>query len=186
MVPANLSNVVAIAAGAAYSLALKSDGTLLAWGDNTYGETNIPAGLSNVIAIASGGWHGLALKSDGTVAAWGAGVGTNIYVDCGQTNVPPNLTNVLQIAAGSVNSLALVGTTAPVSGVLLTSPIRSTNGFRVSLPAHSGRVYRLEYKNALTNGSWTALPLVAGVPGNLQLSDPSATNAARFYRVRRW
>ena len=186
MVPTNLSNVVAIAAGAAYSVALKSDGTVLAWGDNTYGETNIPVGLSNVIDVVSGGWHALALKSDGTVVAWGAGVGSNPNVDCGQTNVPPGLTNVLQIAAGSVNSLALVGTAPPVSSFLLTSPVRSTNGFRVSIPAQSGHVYRLEYKNALTNGSWTALPLVAGVPGTLQLTDPSTTNTARFYRVRRW
>ena len=35
-------------------MAVRSDGTLLAWGLNTYGQTNIPAGLSNVMAIAAG------------------------------------------------------------------------------------------------------------------------------------
>jgi alpha-tubulin suppressor-like RCC1 family protein len=42
--PAGLSGVVAIAAGTAHSLALKSDGTAVAKGDNYYGETLLPAG----------------------------------------------------------------------------------------------------------------------------------------------
>ena len=77
-----LSDVVAIAKGENHSLALKSDGTVWAWGHNIYGQlgdgttttrtTPVPvAGLSNVVAIASGDWHSLALKSDGTVWAWG-------------------------------------------------------------------------------------------------------------------
>jgi hypothetical protein len=31
-----------------------------------------------------------------------------------------------------------------------------------------------------------ALPLVAGAGGNQILADMTATNAQRFYRVRRW
>jgi pimeloyl-ACP methyl ester carboxylesterase len=65
-------------------------GTVVAWGDNSQGQTNVPAGLTNVIAIAAGGNHSLALKSDGTVVAWG---------DPAETNVPPDLTNVIAIAA---------------------------------------------------------------------------------------
>ncbi len=38
-----------------------SPGTVVAWGDNTYGQTNVPAGLSNVTAIAAGGYHTVAL-----------------------------------------------------------------------------------------------------------------------------
>ena len=60
-VPGGLSNVVAIAAGGYHSLALKSDGTVVGWGDNGYGQTTVPAGLSNVAAIAAGGYHSLAL-----------------------------------------------------------------------------------------------------------------------------
>jgi alpha-tubulin suppressor-like RCC1 family protein len=45
-----LKNVVAIAAGYYHSLALKSDGTVVAWGYNYEGETNVPAGLTNVVA----------------------------------------------------------------------------------------------------------------------------------------
>ena len=54
--------------------ALKSDGTVIAWGDNSHGQTNLPAGLSNVVAIAAGYYHSLAVCSDGTVQAWGDGL----------------------------------------------------------------------------------------------------------------
>ena len=79
----------AISAGSSFSLALKNDGTVLAWGLNQDGELgdgtntdtstpvqvkdpNDPSGyLSGVEAIAAGSSHSLALKSDGTVWAWG-------------------------------------------------------------------------------------------------------------------
>ena len=66
--------MVAVAAGGNHSLALRSEGTLIAWGSyhngNTYVRT-VPEGLSNVVAIALVGSHSLALRSDGTVVAWG-------------------------------------------------------------------------------------------------------------------
>src|SRR5205085_643434 len=134
--------VTAIAAGAAHNLALRADGTLVAWGQNIYGQTNVPPGLSNVVAIAAGGWHSLALKSDGTVVAWGAGNGSDSYVDCKQTQVPAGLNNVGQIAAGAVHSLAVqLGTLLP-SRVILTNSVFTTNGFSVELPTRSGHVYR--------------------------------------------
>jgi hypothetical protein len=41
-VPADLTNVIAIAAGSVHSIALKSDGTVRAWGSGNKGETNMP------------------------------------------------------------------------------------------------------------------------------------------------
>ena len=79
--PAGLTNVVAVAGGAWHSLALKSDGTVVAWGDNESGQTNVPQGLSNVMAIAAGNFHSVALKNDGRVVSWGD-------IGEGQTNVP--------------------------------------------------------------------------------------------------
>src|SRR5947209_2840751 len=85
----------AIAAGGDHSLALKSDGTVLAWGCSADGQSTVPANLTGVIAIAAGGGHSLALKSDGTVVAWG------------NSTVPANLTGVIAIAAGASHNLAL-------------------------------------------------------------------------------
>jgi len=58
--PAGLSGVTAIAAGNMHSLALKSDGTVVGWGNT--GLATPPAGLSGVVAIAAGGVHSLALQ----------------------------------------------------------------------------------------------------------------------------
>ena len=83
-----LADVVAIAAGSYFSLAIKKDGTVWAWGDNRYGQLGVNSnngheypvevhGTGNVgvltgIASVSGGEdHGLAVKNDGTVYAWG-------------------------------------------------------------------------------------------------------------------
>src|ERR1017187_2879404 len=75
--------VVALAAGNAHSLALCSDGTVLAWGDNTYGQLgdnsitsrNVPGAVNTasgvsalsgkvVVGISAGFAHSLALCSD--------------------------------------------------------------------------------------------------------------------------
>jgi hypothetical protein len=60
-----LTNVIAIAAGGDHTVALKSDGTVVAWGRNNYGQTNIPAELKGVTAIAAGSGHTVALIGTG-------------------------------------------------------------------------------------------------------------------------
>ena len=93
-VPEGLNNVIQIDAGNYYSAALKSDGTVVAWGNNNLGETQVPADLTDVVEIACGGYHMLALKNDGSVVAWGAN-------DNGQTGIPGGLSTVEKIAAGA-------------------------------------------------------------------------------------
>ena len=77
-----LSGVVAIAAGEEQALALLSNGTVMAWGNNERGQlgtgtktnANEPTevkGLTGVKAIAAGGQFSLALLEGGTVKAWG-------------------------------------------------------------------------------------------------------------------
>jgi hypothetical protein len=104
-VPGGLSGVVAIAAGRDHSLALKSDGTVVAWGNNTSGQSTVPGGLNGVLAIAAGFDHSLALKSDGTTVAWGQiDIGFGNFVTA---TVPGGLNGVVAIAAGGSHSLAL-------------------------------------------------------------------------------
>jgi alpha-tubulin suppressor-like RCC1 family protein len=75
-------------------------GTVVAWGDNLGGQTDVPAGLTDVVAVAAGGAHTVALKADGTVVAWG-------YNDFGQTSGGADLSDVVAIAAGAYHTVAL-------------------------------------------------------------------------------
>ena len=100
---ANVSaSPLAIAAGGYHSLALKADGSVVGWGNNYYGQTNVPpSAASGVVAIAAGGWHSLALKADGSVVGWELN-------DDGQTDIPSSASSgVVAIAAGDSHSLAL-------------------------------------------------------------------------------
>jgi len=187
-VPAGLTNVVAIACGASHSLALTADGQVVDWGCFLVGSSVLPAvtppGLTNVVAVAGGEAHGLALRADGTVVAWG-----HYYNEDGTyvpATVPDDLGVVSSLTRVRYYWLAILGSGPPVLSASLSNARRGADGFSVSVPTQSGRVYALEYKNALADAVWTALPLVAGTGHERTLIDPTATGAQRFYRVRRW
>ena len=61
---------VAIAAGDGHALALKRDGTVVAWGQNDNGQCNVPPG--SYAAIGAGANFSLAIRADGSVIAWGS------------------------------------------------------------------------------------------------------------------
>jgi hypothetical protein len=91
--PANLSNVVAIAAGDGHGLALRGDGSVVAWGS----QTATPAGLTGVVKIATADAWNIALRSDGSVVYWQ-----------GSTVVqPPELSPLVGVAPAEV---AVTGT----------------------------------------------------------------------------
>ena len=60
----------AIAVGNEHTVLLKEDGTVLACGDNRFGQCDV-GGWTDVIAVAAGAYHTLGLRSDGTVLATG-------------------------------------------------------------------------------------------------------------------
>jgi alpha-tubulin suppressor-like RCC1 family protein len=179
LIPAG-TNIVAIAAGNGFSLALDSTGQVWGWGDNTDGETgasagggtNVPVlvpGISNVIAIAAGdnpltgyyngsGGHSVALTADGRVYTWG----NNYYGALGYSStntsspglVMEALTNqyIVSIAAG--------------------------NGFTLAV-ASNGQVYAWgdnSYGELATDPStlpWSVAPvLVNGISNAVQVSAP--------------
>ena len=116
-VPATLTNAIAVAGGWLHSLALKADGTVVAWGAGTtrtgtypeYGQAIVPAGLTNIVAVACGDTHSFALRADGTLVAWGAGsANTGVWPDYGQAIVPPGLSGVVAVTGGDSHSVALL------------------------------------------------------------------------------
>jgi hypothetical protein len=55
-------NFIALAAGYCHSLGLKADGSIVAWGRNTYGQCDVPAPNADFIALAAGQGHSLAIR----------------------------------------------------------------------------------------------------------------------------
>src|SRR5206468_3426528 len=128
-----LDGVKSLAGGYLHSLALKSDGTVWAWGGNSFGQLGsgsplqlagpppmpdpgtarpMPTlGLSDIVSVAAGAYHSLALTADGVVWSWGA----NGYGQLGDetTNaqqlpkVVRGLSDVRALAGGAFHSLAV-------------------------------------------------------------------------------
>ncbi|WP_395740254.1 cadherin-like beta sandwich domain-containing protein [Prosthecobacter sp.] len=122
-------SVVALAAGGSHSLALCSDGTVVAWGNNNYGQlgdntvinrqvpvaVNTVSGVSalfgrTVVAIAAGGNHSLALCSDGTVVAWGLNAQGQLGDNSG-TRTPGGINRSVPVLVNAQSGSALNGKT---------------------------------------------------------------------------
>jgi hypothetical protein len=87
-----------VVAGGNHTVGLKCDGTVVAVGDNQYGQCNV-GGWTDIVQVAAGYGHTVGLKSDGTVVA----VGKN---DDGQCNVS-GWTDIIQVAAGGGHTVGV-------------------------------------------------------------------------------
>jgi alpha-tubulin suppressor-like RCC1 family protein len=123
---AGLSGVVGVATGTEHSLALRSDGTVWAWGSNWAGQlgtgtsswSSVPtpvrvAGLTNVVHVVAGALHSLAVREDGTVWAWGANwngqLGNGTFTNFSPLPMQvPGLSGVRDVAGGLYHSLAVL------------------------------------------------------------------------------
>lgn len=108
----DLTNVVAVAGGYDFSVALKENGDVLTWGNGSNGslgdgstdprfEPEKVPGIGNVkkIAASMASFHVVVLMTDGTVKTWGPDSSTPIDVS--------DLANVKAVQAGESHSLAL-------------------------------------------------------------------------------
>jgi alpha-tubulin suppressor-like RCC1 family protein len=121
--------LIQVAAGYRHLLALKPDGVVVAWGDNSYGQLNVPSVLTvsrintdplRVVAIAAGAFYSMALRANGSVFAWGDNV-------AGQTNIPINFSdNILNPAATATSTLTITATNTATSTSTATNTSTST------------------------------------------------------------
>ena len=99
-----------VSCGQYYTAAIKTDGTLWGWGDNTYGQlgdntiayksspVQTIAGGTKWKQVACGSYHTAAIKTDGTLWLWG-------YDNSGQLgdNTRTNKSSLVQTIAGGTN-----------------------------------------------------------------------------------
>jgi hypothetical protein len=88
-----------VTAGNTHTVGLSSNETVVATGQNNYGQCNV-GGWTGIAQVAAGVGHTVGLKLDGTVVA----VGSNSY---GQCNVG-GWTGIVQIAAGAYHTIGLM------------------------------------------------------------------------------
>ncbi|KAF5306646.1 hypothetical protein FQA39_LY08835 [Lamprigera yunnana] len=118
----DLEDVVSVACGEHHTLILKTDGTLLSWGDNKYGQLglsrNIPKSMvpatvlvdDSLKAVHAGWTHSAALTKSGEVYVWGRNSYGQLASPKGDTGNPEKFTHLKDIALlslGSEHTLAL-------------------------------------------------------------------------------
>jgi alpha-tubulin suppressor-like RCC1 family protein len=123
------TNWISISAGTAHNLAIKSDGTLWAWGENLLGQFGVGTtgrqNWKNAMAdipihaapgndwkqAAAGGIHSVALKKDGTLWAWGDNWAGPLGIGSTNNSAVPlqvgSATNWVKVWAGTLETVAL-------------------------------------------------------------------------------
>jgi alpha-tubulin suppressor-like RCC1 family protein len=92
------TDITQIAAGTWHTVGLKSDGTVVAVGDNHFGECDV-GNWTDITQVAAGGKHTVGLKTNGTVVAVGRNNGGCCEVG--------NWTGINQTAAGHYHTVGL-------------------------------------------------------------------------------
>jgi alpha-tubulin suppressor-like RCC1 family protein len=111
--------VVTNAYGAGTNITALSVVPMMAWGNNSQGQTVVPLDFTNVMSAEADNGRSIALRSDGTVAVWPQNP---------STDPPAGLSNVVAVAQGYDPSAALKSDgTITAWGPNLASPGDPTN-----------------------------------------------------------
>ena len=98
--PVPNAGFIGIATGNYHSMALRSNGTVEAWGICDVEQCDVPLPNSGFKAISAGDSHSLGLRQDGSIAVWGSN-------ESGQFFVPTPNSGYATISAGLLHNLAL-------------------------------------------------------------------------------
>jgi alpha-tubulin suppressor-like RCC1 family protein len=123
-----LSGVKAIAAGTLHALALLSDGTVMAWGENIAGElgtgehgateSGVPVrvqAIRSAVGVAAGYEHSAAVLANGTVLTWGSnqfgqlGIATRNFLSSDDPIAAFRISGAASVSAGELFTVALLG-----------------------------------------------------------------------------
>lgn len=147
------NNWVQIATGLSFSLGIKSDGSLWAWGSNNYGQCGVSSSASSIVTptrigtannwskITAGYYHAIAIKSDGTMWAWGRN-------------------HVGQLGSGNTSTTAV---TAPIQ-------VGSSTDWR-SVSAGEGHNVALKTNNTVWCWGWNGYGQI-GTGNNIDVTAP--------------
>ena len=94
------TNIIEVSMGFKLMVGLKDDGTVIAVGDNDYGQCNVNS-WKNIVSIDAGNYHVVGLKSDGTVVATGGFMGN------GSATRVSSWKNIIAVEAGYDFTLGL-------------------------------------------------------------------------------
>ena len=174
------ANVKATAAGAHHSLALKEDGSVVAWGHNGNGQTSVPAGLDEAQAIAGGANHSLALSVpappggvDFFEAAPGDRRATLSWVN--PTDADYSATRILRSTVGTASG--------PEPGGSQTQVYEGTAGSHTDTGLTNGQTYYYSAYARDDAGNWSPKAVARVTPADM--TRPTVTGVSPASRATR-
>jgi alpha-tubulin suppressor-like RCC1 family protein/subtilisin family serine protease len=196
-----LSSVVSLAAGASHTLAVLSDGTVWAWGDNFYGDLGdgsaiqrplpilVPE-LSGITAAAAGAAQSMVLKGDNTVWTWGDFNYDQMYVvssNRSTRSLVPGIGTPLMPVSSFVDGVPAIQSNATSAALRLGSSVAAYQykldadaysaeipvGTAITLSSLSPGTHILAVRGKDSAGNWQQTPSTVG--WNVISEPPQAT-----------
>ncbi len=188
-----LTGAIDISAGQQHSIVLMSDGRVVTFGSNAYGQlgngtttgsgcpvyvkTNATTDLTNIVSVSDGDLWSFALTSAGQVYVWGQNTE-------GELGIPGNVTNQVYAYLNPAIPTACAGSILPCPTASLGADVlKCPNIAQTLLAGANGDTYTYSwYSGPSSTGPWTLIgaanrPYAAGVGATISVTIP------QYYRV---